>query len=371
MMTISERVGKLWSDLHAMPEVGFKEVKTAAYLADKLRAAGYQVRTGLGGTGVIGTLPGGAPGKVVGLRADMDALAHTVDGRDCALHSCGHDAHCAMVLTAAEEIARRGLKSGTVKILFQPAEEVLDGALRMIDDGAIDNVEVLLGIHLRPIQEAKLGQATPALYHGASYIVEADIKGSAAHGARPHLGVNAIDAAAAVVGAVNAIHMNPTIPATVKVTKLQAGGGALNAIPENAYMALDLRSQDNRLMEELIKKTTRAIEAGAATVGAEATARVKGGVPAAEYDKDIIELARRAITAVLGPAGLLEPIVTPGGEDFHYFVKKKPSLKAGYIGLGCDLTPGLHHPQMKFDPAALENGANILLQMVGELVDMG
>jgi amidohydrolase len=275
-----------------------------------------------------------------------------------------------MVLTAAEEIARRGLKGGTVKILFQPGEEVLDGALRMIDDGAVDDVDILLGIHLRPIQEAKLGQATPALYHGSSYIMEADIKGTTAHGARPHLGVNAVDAAAAVVGAVNAIHMNPTIPSTVKVTKLQAGGAALNAIPESAYMAFDLRSQDNALMDELIRKTTRAIEAGAATVGAEAAVKVKGGVPAAEYDKDIIELARRAITTVLGSAGLLDPIVTPGGEDFHYFVKKKPSLKAGYIGLGCDLTPGLHHPAMKFDQSALENGVKILLHMVGELVEL-
>ncbi|MDR3560601.1 MAG: M20 peptidase aminoacylase family protein [Negativicutes bacterium] len=369
-MTISSRVNELWDDLHAMPEVGFEEIKTSGYLAEKLRAAGYQVRTGVGGTGVVGTLQSVNPGKVVALRADMDALAHTIAGKDCALHSCGHDAHSAMVLTVAEEIGRRGLKSGTLKILFQPAEEILGGALKMVDDGAIDDVDVLLGIHLRPIQEAKLGQATPALYHGSSYIMEANLKGMAAHGARPHLGVNVIDAAAAVIGAVNAIHMNPTIPSTVKVTKLQAGGAALNAIPESAYMALDLRSQENPLMEELIKKTTRAIEAGAATVGAEATIKVKGGVPAAEYDKEMIELARRAITAVLGSEGLLEPIVTPGGEDFHYFVKKKPSLQTGYLGLGCDLTPGLHHPEMKFDHAALENGVKILLHMVGELVSL-
>lgn len=369
-MTYSSRVNELWNDLHAMPEVGFKEIKTSSYLADKLRAAGYQVRTGIGVTGVIGTLISGCPGKVVALRADMDALAHTINGKDCALHSCGHDAHSAMVLATAEEIARRGLKSGTLKILFQPAEEVLDGACRMIDDGAIEDVEVLLGIHLRPIQEAALGQATPALYHGSSYIMEADIKGAAAHGARPHLGVNVIDAAAAVIGAVNAIHMNPTIPSTVKVTKLQAGGAALNVIPESAYMALDLRSQKNCLMNVLIQKTIKAIEAGVATVGAEATIKAKGGVPAAEYDNEIIEIASRAIVAVLGSEGLLDPIITPGGEDFHYFVKNKPALKTGYIGLGCDLTPGLHHPEMKFDHAALESGMKILLHMVDELVGL-
>lgn len=367
-MTVDTRVLELWKELHAMPEVGFQEFRTAGFLADRLRAAGFLVETGVGGTGVVGTLPGAEDGKVVALRADMDALAHTLDGKDCAIHSCGHDAHCAMVLTAAEEIARRGLKKGTLKILFQPAEEVLGGALSLVDAGALDDVEVVVGIHLRPIQEAKTGQATPALYHGSSYIMEADLKGVTAHGARPHLGVNAADAAAAVVGAVNAIHMNPTIPATVKVTKIVAGGGALNAIPESAYMAFDLRSQENPLMDELIKKATRAIEAGAATVGAEASVRVKGGVPAAEYDREIIELAGRAITAVLGPAGLLAPIVTPGGEDFHYFIKRKPGIKAGYIGLGCDLTPGLHHPQMSFDKAALAGGVRILLNMAGELL---
>ena len=368
---MATHVKDTWAALHEIPEVGFQEVKTSGYLAAKLQEAGYQVQTGVGGTtGVVGTLASGSPGKVVALRADMDALAHTIDGKECAIHSCGHDAHSAMVLTVAQEVARRGLASGTLKIIFQPAEEVLDGAQKMIEGGAIKDVDVLLGIHLRPIQEAKLGQATPALYHGSSYILEGFIKGVAAHGARPHLGVNVIDAAAAVVGAINAIHMNPTIPATVKVTKLQAGGAALNAIPDNAYLALDLRSQDNSLMEDLINKATRAVKAGAATVGAEATVKVKGGVPAAEYDQGIIELARAAIAAVLGPEGLLEPIVTPGGEDFHYYVKNKPAMKVGYIGLGCNLTPGLHHPEMKFDPAALEGGVGILLHLVNGLIGL-
>jgi amidohydrolase len=133
-------------------------------------------------------------------------------------------------------------------------------------------------------------------------------------------------------------------------------------------MAIDLRAQENSLMEELITRVTRAVEAGAATVGAEATLKVRGGVPAAEYSSEIIEIAKQAIIDVLGPQALLQPIITPGGEDFHHFIRNKPSLKVGYVGLGCDLTPGLHHPDMKFDKACMENGVKILLHMVNNLI---
>lgn len=368
-MTISHtRVQEIWAALHAMPEVGFAEIKTSAYLATQLEAVGYQVKTGVGNTGVIGTLTGTEPGPTLALRADMDALAHMIDNQECAIHSCGHDAHSATVLTVAEEVARKGVSKGTLKIIFQPAEEKLFGAIRMIEDGAIDDVDILLGLHLRPIQEAALGQATPALYHGASYVMEATLHGIAAHGARPHLGVNAIDGAAAAVQAINAIRVNPVIPSSVKVTKLHAGGPASNAIPDQALLTVDLRAQDNATMEELLKKTAQAIEAGAATVGCQATISVVGGCPAAEYSPAIITLAKEAIIHVLGSAGLLAPITTPGGEDFHFYIKHKPTLQVGYIGLGADLTPGLHHPAMTFNKDCLPNGVNILLYMVDKLL---
>lgn len=369
METAETRILATYEALHAMPEVGFAEFRTSAWLAEKIKAAGFTVTTGVGGTGVVAELKGAEPGPVVALRADMDALAHTVDGKDVCVHSCGHDAHCAMVLTAAEEIARTGIRRGCLKIFFQPAEEKLFGATRMIEAGVLADVEILIGIHLRPGQEAKTGQATPALYHGSSYIMEAVIEGRTAHGARPHLGINAIDAAAAAVQAINAIHINPVVPASCKVTKLQAGGATLNAIPDRAELALDLRAQQNDAMKLLIEKAEQAIKAGAATVGASAETTLKGGVPGAEYHPEITELAREAIRAVLGGEGLLDPIVTPGGEDFHNFVKAKPSLKTGYVGLGCNLTPGLHDPGMSFDRSALIHGANILQYMVRKLTD--
>lgn len=364
MKTNVNAVLDTYQTLHAMPEVGFQEHKTAAYLAGELKAAGFSVKTGVGGTGVIGSFDSGKPGPVVMLRADMDALAHTIDGVEKCVHSCGHDAHSAMVLTAAKILKETGIPCGRLQILFQPAEEKLTGALAVIRDGALEGVDMVFGIHLRPQQEARTGQATPALYHGASYMAEATIEGLTAHGARPHLGVNAIDAAAAVVQAVNSIRINPVVPCTVKATKLQAGGAALNVIPDRAEMSFDLRAQQNSVMDELIAKLTQAVENVPAGIGAKGVINIKGGVPAAEYSEDMISVAREAIQSVLGPAGVLAPIVTPGGEDFHFFIKHYPAIKAGYIGLGCDLKPGLHHPAMSFDLNALPNGVKILMAVV-------
>ena len=350
--------------LHNMPELGLKEFKTSAYLAERLKEFGYAVETNVGGTGVVAALKGNAPGPTIGLRADMDALLHIVDGKEVTIHSCGHDAHCAMVLTVAKEMARRGLKKGCLKIIFQPAEEILAGALAMIEAKVIDDVDIIMGVHLRPIQEAKVGQATPGLYHGASTILQATIEGVSAHGARPHLGVNVIDAACLAVQAVNTIHLDPIVPTTVKATKLQAGSASSNIIPDKAELAFDLRSQENDKMEELIKKTTQTIEAAAVSIGAKLTINSVKGVPAAEYDQEMIGIAREAIVSVLGEQGLLDPITSPGGEDFHFFVKHKPSIKAVYIGIGVDLTPGLHHPDMTFNKDALINGVNIFLKMM-------
>lgn len=121
-------------------------------------------------------------------------------------------------------------------------------------------------------------------------------------------------------------------------------------------------------MQELIAKSDQAIKLAASTVGASAVTSIKAGVPAAEYNQEVVDLAREAIRNVLGESGLLDPITTPGGEDFHIFVQEKPNLKAGYIGLGCNLTPGLHDPTMKFDRAALRYGVDILSFMIKKLL---
>ena len=363
-MELKERVLQAYEDLHQIPEVGFEEVKTSAYLAEKLHSFGYEVTTGYGGTGVVGKLKGKEAGPKVGLRADMDALGHEIDGQKVAIHSCGHDAHSSMVLAAAEELAKKGIDRGEVQILFQPAEECLFGAIRMIEDGAGKDLDMLFGIHLRPGQEAKLGQITPALHHGSSYVVKAHIEGKTAHGARPHLGINAILGASAVIQAVLAIFPDPVIPSSIKATQIKGGGPVANAIPASAEITFDVRSRQNDAMEAILEKMKVAIEQGAAAVGATGRIEVVGGVPAAEYDSEMTELAKEAIVEILGKEGLMDEMVTPGGEDFHFFTQKIPNLKTGYLGLGCDLTPGLHDPKMSFDKSALEIGAKALVSVV-------
>lgn len=356
------RVLDLYHALHCIPELGMQEFKTSAYLADRLEKAGYTVTRNIDGkTGIVGSYDTGTPGPVLALRADMDALGHMIDGKLCARHTCGHDAHASMVLTAAENlITAKVLKKGKLKILFQPAEELGTGALSLLAGGALDDVDMVLGLHLRPQEEAKLGEATPAMYHAASQRLKAVIHGVRAHGARPHLGVNAIDAAALAIMSVNTIYMNPTESYSIKATQFECNSGVTNAIPDEATIIWDVRAERNSVMDKLIKKAKKSITGAVESMGAAADVEWYNLVPAAEYTDNALTLLTEAITAVLGKAGLRAPGKTAGGEDFHNFILAKPTISAGYFGLGCNLLPGLHHPDMHFDTSALENGVKIL-----------
>lgn len=354
---------KIYEYLHTIPEVGMQEVKTSAYLADELEKLGFTVQRNVGGTGVVGVYSTGKAGPVVGIRADMDALSHLIDGKTVAIHSCGHDSHSSMALVAASRLIK-SIKVGTLKILFQPAEETLQGALAMLEAGAIDDVDFLFGQHIRPIQEIRMGTISPGVFHSASVVLDVTIKGQTAHGARPHLGVNSIDAAAMAVLAVNSIRTNPVIASSIKVTAIHAGGAASNAIPDKTTVVLDVRSQTNEGMAYNLEKIEQAIKNAAAANGASAEIVKRGGVPAADLDEGLIQEMSGIITDILGEKGLAPRIYTPGGEDFHYFVEKKPHLKVAFFGLGCDAQPGMHDPHMSFDKACLNTGVELLFRAV-------
>lgn len=367
---MQQNIYELYDALHAMPEIGFKEFKTAAFLAEQLKSVGFEVQTGVGGTGVVGTLRAGLPGPVLGLRADMDALPYVIDGKPCMRHTCGHDAHCAMVLASAIKASEKGIRKGSLKILFQPSEEPDNGALAAIKDKAVDDMDYLFAMHIRPKQEIRYGQATPAMFHGSCYMLTADIKGVSAHAGRPHLAVSTVDAAVLATNAINAIHADPNIQNSAKVTMIQAGGNgeALNTIPNRAKMAIDLRAQNNTIMRELISKVTTAVEQSARVIGAEAVVTNLGGVPAAENNHEAMTLATEAIAEVLGAENIVDQVVSPGGDDFNYYMQHKPTLKATYIGLGTDATPGLHHPDMQFRKEALEDGVKIFDCLIKKLL---
>lgn len=347
--------------LHQIPELGFEEVKTSAYIASALVSSGFKVTRHINDTtGIMAELDSGKPGPVLALRADMDALGHIIDGQFEARHTCGHDGHSSVVLTAAQEIIAEGLvKKGRLKILFQPAEELGTGAIALTEGGVLDDVDMLLGFHLRPIEECPLGQAVPAMYYSASATVEVNFHGKAAHAARPHLGVNALDAAAHAVQAVNGIHLSPSLTWSAKATRFLCDAGVTNSIPATAQVCWDLRSAENDGMSELKTRVLRAIESSAVAYGARAEIRILKEMPAAIIDDDATAVIRAAIVEVLGEQGLTDPKSTPGSEDFFHYLRLRPQVKGGFWGLGANLTPGLHHPDMHFDRDALALGVQI------------
>lgn len=229
-------VVEIWRDLHKTPELGFEENKTSAYLAEALEKLGFAVTRGVGKTGVMGVIRGAEPGPVLMLRADMDALPfRNDDGSIEAVHACGHDSHCAMVLAAASELADR-VRRGTLKILFQPGEETLHGALEVLKSGAVDDVDIALGCHVRPIQDIPTGTCAAAVRHTSSTFADIVIHGRTAHASRPHLGVNCAEVAAAVTQAVAAIKGDPAKVWSCKVTSIQACAAAVNIIPDTATL---------------------------------------------------------------------------------------------------------------------------------------
>ena len=357
--------------LHSIPEPSMQEYKTSAYIAAKLKEAGYTVETGLhGSTGLVAVLDSGKPGPTLGLRADMDSLPHLINGKLEQRHTCGHDAHCSMLLTAAENIIAEGLvKKGRLKLIFQPGEETAEGAKAVAASGIIDDIDLLLGAHIRPLQECGKGEIVVGMQYSATHMIDVTIKGKPAHGARPHLGINPIDAGLAIVACVNAIHLDPAANCSVKCTRFLADSGARNAIPEYAKLTFDMRAQSNAVMDEIKRKIKPAIENGALAVGAHIDhIDVISDLPGAELDSELTELIQKTVVENFGAAAAKPIFYTPGGEDFFYYQQYKPTLRVGFFGVGVGAAPGLHHPHMQLDTAYLEYGVIMHQSLVRKIL---
>ncbi|KAF6511886.1 Amidohydrolase amhX [Geobacillus stearothermophilus] len=363
---IEQMKAELWEvfdHLHRHPEISWEEWQTTEFLRRELEREGYRVRTFADCPGVVAEI--GAGPFTVGVRSDMDALWQEVNGVWQPNHACGHDAHMTIVLGVAKLLRRIGYEPpGTLRFLFQPAEEKGTGALKLIEKGAVDGVSFLYGVHLRPIQEVKGGYAAPAIIHGAAQCIEGRIRGVAAHAARPHLGVNVIEVGSAIVQELGKIHVDPQVPASIKMTKFHAGEKDANTIPGYAEFALDLRAQTNEAMERLVEGLRHVINGVAAIYGAEIELVERTRIVAAHPDPDAVRLMEEAIIAALGTEKCVPPVVTSGGEDFHFYSFQKPELKTTMLGLGCDLRPGLHHPNMTFRRDDLLSGVEILARTV-------
>lgn len=348
---------EIFQYLHDHPETSWNEYNTTSYIAKLLEKEGVSFQLFDDCPGLVAEMGSGKP--VVAIRADMDALWQEVDGQFKANHSCGHDAHMTIVLGLIFELKKNQWKNGTVRFLFQPAEEKGNGALTMVEKGVVDDVDFLFGVHLRPVEELPLKKAAPSIRHGAAEFLEATILGEDAHGARPHQGVNAIDVISTINFALKNIWLSPQYAYSIKMTKCQAGGENLNIIPGNGHFALDVRAENNALLIELKKKIEKVIQS-AESIGVKISFTWVDYVPGAEVSPEAEQLLQKGIIQTFGEEGCAPPLITSGSDDFHYYTIKRPHLKAAMLGLGANLKPGLHHPHMTFDQSCLIDGVQIL-----------
>lgn len=364
-MTV-DKMYYVFNHIHEHPELSNEEYETTDFIFNFLKNEGFRPKKFEKITGLycdIGDFSGKGP--IIGVRADIDALYQEVDGVKKANHSCGHDAHTAMVIQAMLKLKdHEALSSCGVRFIFQPAEEVGTGALSVSDEGVIEEMDYFFGIHLRPIEEAKTGTATPSIEHGSAASLEFKISGDDAHGARPHLNHNAIEIGTEIVNMLSKIHINPVVPSSVKMTKFISGGKSLNIIPGIAECGIDMRAQTNEAMEQLKERVFDILNHIESFYNVKIEDVDFSKIVASESHEEAIEYLRKGIVQTIGEEKCLDPVVTSGGDDFHYYTVKYPKLKGAMVGIGCDLTPGLHHPKMTFNHESLEDGADILVNTV-------
>lgn len=342
-------------DLHRHPEIGFQEHRTAGIAAQRLRAAGYQVRTGLAVTGVVGTLRGGAgDGPTLLLRADMDALpvqeecTHDfVSGTPGLMHACGHDAHVAIGLAVAERLARtRDQWRGTVKYMFQPAEEGLGGAVGMIEAGVLDGVDAALGLHVWLGLPSGVVGVVPGPQMAGAIEWSVEVRGRGGHGALPHETIDALHAATQVVVALQSIVSRtapPLEPAVVTVGSFHAGA-AHNVIAESAKLTGTVRAFDPALLKALPGHVERVVAGVCAAMGATYDFRWRWEGPATVNDPRMAQIVAREAERIVGADRVrTDPDVrTMAAEDFGDVLARVPGCYF-FVG-GRSEEKGMTHP---------------------------
>ncbi|RMH18064.1 MAG: amidohydrolase [Gemmatimonadetes bacterium] len=366
---------RLRRDLHRHPELGFREERTAALLADTVEALGYRVRRGVGRTGVVADLESG-DGPTVALRADMDALPIQEVGEHeyrsqapGVMHACGHDAHCAGLVGAARllaELAREGaLPPGRVRLLFQPSEEGCDdeglsGAMRMVADGAMEGVDYVLGLHVG----GHLPSGVLFFHEGAmlagSEELAVDVHGRSSHAARPEQGVDALVLACqGVLAAQQAVsrRLGPHEQGVVTFGRIE-GGTAHNVVADRVRVLGTLRYFDPDVRERLVEGVRGAFE-GLERQGARVEVRVGPGYPPLINDAQVTRTVRAEAEALWGPDRVLEATPMMGAEDFAVLAREAPGT---FFWLGAALPdPREHHsPTFDIDETVLAMGAATL-----------
>jgi amidohydrolase len=363
-------------DLHRHPELGFEEHRTAALVADRLRALDLEVHTGIGKTGVVGRLTGARPGKTVMLRADMDALpmdeendvAHrsTVPG---AMHACGHDGHVAMLLGAAQLVAaRRDELSGTVCFVFQPAEEGKGGAKAMVHDGLLERfaIERAYGLHLASAHPVGLVGLREGPFYASSDSIEITIEGKGGHGASPHLSVDPIYVGSQFVVAVQQIvsrQIDPIEPAVVTIAAIN-GGTTHNVIPSRVRLLGTVRAFDPGVRSKMAERIERVLRGVCEGSGATYTFEYIWRYPVTSNDVDQARYVRRLAQEVVGENRVADVPKLMGAEDFSFFAERIPAC---FFTIGCNggAASSLphHHARFDIDESALETGVRMMVAL--------
>ncbi|MEY3625665.1 MAG: M20 aminoacylase family protein [Limnohabitans sp.] len=383
--SLSERVGEfiaLRREIHAHPELAFQEHRTAALVARKLTDWGYEVATGLGGTGVVGTLQRGRGSRRLGIRADMDALPITeATGHAWSsqtpgvMHACGHDGHTATLLAAARHLAEHGDFDGTLHLIFQPAEEGAAGAVRMMDDGLFERFpcDTLFALHNMPGSPTGHFTFRAGATMASSDNVTITLQGIGGHGAMPHTTADPLVAASSIVMALQTVvsrNVDPLHTAVVTVGALQAGQ-ANNVIPDQATLKLSVRALDPEVRSLLKQRIHELVTQQAASYRVRADIDWQDGYAVLINDSACTTLAVELATRLFGAER-----VTPQGapitasEDFAFMLQRVPGCYF-FVGNGAAGTPGacmVHNPGYDFNDDIIADGAAFWSALVHEVL---
>lgn len=362
-------------DFHMHPEIGFQEVRTSGIIARELRELGLEVSTGIAKTGVIGLIEGAKPGPVIMLRFDIDALpiqeetgAEYASQNPGLMHACGHDGHAAIGLTVAKLLhARREEFGGTIKLVFQPAEEGMGGAQTMVKEGTMESPAPLrsLGLHIwngKPL--GWVGIAAGPVMAGASSF-KITVRGKGGHGAIPHLSIDPVLASAQIITALQSIvsrNVDAQKAAVVTIASIH-GGDAFNVIPPHVEMLGTIRFFEMEVGEMVHRRFNEIVHGIAAAMQCQAEIEISEITPPVINDAATTENVLRAARVVF-PAENPDtsPYVTMGSEDFAFFQQKAPGT---YFFVGSNnesrgLNFGHHHPKFDFDEEVLVRGSALM-----------
>ena len=378
---ISEELIEWRRDFHMHPEIGFELHRTSKVVADELEKMGYRVRRGVGKTGVVAEI--GEGGKVIAIRADMDALPileqneyEYISMNPGAMHACGHDSHTAMALGAALLLSKENLP-GRVRFLFQPCEETTDeegksGAQRMSAEGAMDGVDFVIAQHVDPLKPVGTIGINSGPSSGGVDNWYAEIKGIGGHGAHPDKTIDPFYLLAHVIFALNAMisrRINPFEPAVVSIGSV-SGGLTENVIPESIKLNGTLRFTDEKVHQQIHEEIKRAFDIAKA-LGGKYELHYEIGGPPMINDKIVSEVIEKTGKEMLGVENVREIEKTLGAEDFGEFLKHAPGAM---FTLGTQKQGHenylLHHPKFDLDERALPIGTAMLAETAKRFLEM-